>query len=273
MKPEKSGYRKSVFVVVYTKENNQIKYFLLKRKRHWKGWEFTKEGLEKGESEEDAVRRGIREESGLNTVGQIKKFDIHGRYLYQKKFRDRPGFIGQEYSLYAAEVENGRVKIDEREHSQYEWLGFEHAMKRLTWKNQRESLKIVDSSLENKNFRRMIAKSGALILAGKDENSNEELVKQVSQEEYVFHTAAAGSPFVNIKGRADSGSIKEAAIFCAKYSRDWKKNHRDVEVHKFLGRDIFKKPGMKAGTFGVRKFETIKVRKEEIEKFNAPPGN
>lgn len=117
-------------------------------------------------------------------------------------------------------------------------------------------------------FREKILKSGTIILAGKDENSNEELVKQISPDELVFHTAAAGSPFVNIKGNASGKDIRTAAIFCAKYSRDWKKNKRDVEVHKFQGRDIYKRPGMKTGTFGVKKFDKIIVKKKEIEEFS-----
>ncbi len=265
---EKSDFRKSVFIVTYSKENNKIKYLLLKRKRHWKGWEFSKEGIERGESEEDAVKRGVREETGLS-IKFVKKFDISGKYNYKKKYSDRPGFTGQAYSLYSVLVNYGKVKIDEYEHSAFEWLDFEHAIKRLTWKNQKECLKVVNDYLEPKNFRRIVAKSGTIILAGKDENSNEELVKQIAPDEFVFHTAAAGSPFVNIKGNAGAEDIRIAAIFCAKYSRDWKKNHRDVEMHKFQGRDIYKRPGMKAGTFGVKRFDTIKVKKEEIEKFSA----
>lgn len=150
---EKSGFRKSVFIVTYSKENNKIKYLVLKRKRHWKGWEFTKEGIEPGESEEDAARRGIKEETGLNIIGQIKKFDINGKYRYKKKLPERPGFIGQAYSLYSAQVNYGRVKIDEYEHSTFEWLDFENAMKRLTWENQRECLKIVNLWVKTSFFR------------------------------------------------------------------------------------------------------------------------
>jgi len=263
----KSEYRKSVFMVVYRWENNNVKYLLLKRKLHWKGWEFPKGGVEDNEIGEETVRREIKEETGLE-IKKLKKFDFHGEYKYKKKYPERGEFIGQKYSLYAIEVNNGKVKMDEKEHSNYEWLNFEDAMKRLTWKNQKDSLKIVNSSLNNKEFRKMITKNGIVVLAGKDENSNEELVKQISPDEYVFHTAAAGSPFVNIKGKANESDIMEAAIFCAKYSRDWKKNHRDVEVHKFRGRDIFKKSDMKAGTFGLRRFDTIRVKKVEIERFS-----
>jgi len=115
------------------------------------------------------------------------------------------------------------------------------------------------------NFRKHISKQGTLFLAGRSDENNEELIKQVGKEEEVFHTVSAGSPFVNIKGEAKRGDIKEAAIFCARYSRDWKKNRKDVAVHRFIGKDIFKHRLMKKGTFGIKKFKLIKVKKEEIE--------
>jgi bis(5'-nucleosidyl)-tetraphosphatase len=266
-------YRKSVFIVVYAKENNQIKYLVLQRKLHWKGWEFPKEGIEKSETEEDAVRRGTREETGLNIKGKIKKLNMYGEYKYKKRYNDRPNFIGQSFSLYAVEVVHGKVKLDVHEHSNYDWLDFDNAMKRLTWKNQQRCLESVNSSLENKNFRRHVTKNGILLLAGKDENSNEDLVKQSKPEEYVLHTAAAGSPFVNVNGDASREDIKEAAIFCAKFSRDWKQHKKDIEVNLFRKRDMYKLKGMKAGTFGVKKLEKIFAKKQDIEKFNAPAGN
>jgi predicted ribosome quality control (RQC) complex YloA/Tae2 family protein len=117
------------------------------------------------------------------------------------------------------------------------------------------------------NFRKLTTKSGAIILAGKDENSNEELIKQAEGEEDVFHTEARGSPFVNIKGKARKEDLETAAIFCTKYSKDWKKNKKDVVVHQFKGKDIFKTKEMPKGTFGVKKFKIIIVKKEEILKF------
>lgn len=50
-------------------------------------------------------------------------------------------------------------------------------------------------------FREIKTKSGTIILAGRDERNNEELVSQIEKEEEVFHTAKPGSPFVNIKGK------------------------------------------------------------------------
>jgi len=120
-------------------------------------------------------------------------------------------------------------------------------------------------------FREFTTTSGKQVLAGKNEDTNEELIKQVKQNELVFHTKEAGSPFAGVKSDAKEltkEDIKEVSIFCAKYSKDWKKNKKDVLMHYFLGKDIFKTKDMKTGTFGVKNFKEIKVKKQDIEKFN-----
>jgi len=116
-------------------------------------------------------------------------------------------------------------------------------------------------------FREYVTKFGNLIFAGRDAKNNEELIAQVKSNEDVFHTAEPGSPFVNIKEKSKKGSIKEAAIFCAAHSRDWKKNKGDVIVHQFKGKDIYKNKDMKLGTFGIKKYKIIKIKKKEIEQF------
>lgn len=118
------------------------------------------------------------------------------------------------------------------------------------------------------NFRQHTSKKGTLFLAGKSSETNELLIAQVEKDEDVLHTAKPGSPFVNIKGKTKEGDLKEAAIFCAIYSQDWKKNKKDVLVHVFKGKDIFKEKLMKEGTFGVKKFREIKLKKGEIEKWS-----
>ena len=116
-------------------------------------------------------------------------------------------------------------------------------------------------------FRELITKKGNLILVGRNAKNNEELVAQVEKNEEVFHTAKPGSPFVNIKGKAQRGDIKQAAIFCARYSQDWRDNKKDVIVHRFKGKYIFKEKGMKLGTFGIKKLKKIRIKKKWIEEF------
>jgi 8-oxo-dGTP pyrophosphatase MutT (NUDIX family) len=168
MKPKK--YRRGIFIVVYVIVKNKIRYLILKRKLHWKGWEFPKGGIElqkskifggspkrgqaKGsmmfyETKKMAARREVKEETGLKIL-RMKKFKISGKYEYDKKYPDRKNFIGQSYgAVFAVEARKGKVRLDEREHSDYKWLGFSDAVKKLKWKNQKKSLKIVDSWLKN----------------------------------------------------------------------------------------------------------------------------
>ncbi len=117
-------------------------------------------------------------------------------------------------------------------------------------------------------FRQFTTKAGTLVLAGKDAKNNEELVKQIEKEEVVLHTEKPGSPFVNIKGKPKRGDVKEAAIFCASKSQDWRDNKKKVVVHKFKGKDIYKRKIMRLGTFGVKNKKIIKVKKAEIEGLN-----
>jgi 8-oxo-dGTP pyrophosphatase MutT (NUDIX family) len=147
-------YRKAVFVVTYAKVKDKINYLILKRKLHWKGWEFPKGGLETlGEKlfVGNAVKREVKEETGLTPI-KIKKMNISGKYKYKRVLKDRPGVIGQEYKLYSAEVEKKKINIKKNkdaEHSTYKWVDFKTANKLLSWPNQRQCLKIVNNSLEN----------------------------------------------------------------------------------------------------------------------------
>ncbi len=163
-------YRKAVFIVTYAKERhrhtpnqvglkedfnkkslqrakNKISYLILKRKLHWKGWEFPKGGINFLEGKRKAVKREVKEETGLEIL-KIKKFNINGKYKYDKKYPDRPKIIGQTFSLYAVEVKKGKVKIDKKEHSDYKWLEFEKAIKKLTWPNQKKCIEVVNRELK-----------------------------------------------------------------------------------------------------------------------------
>jgi 8-oxo-dGTP pyrophosphatase MutT (NUDIX family) len=147
MKKEK--FRKAVFGVTYCKDNNgRVEYIILKRKKHWKGWEFPKGKIERFETKRMATRREVNEETGLKIL-KIKRFKEKGKYLYPKKLWDRPDKIGQTYHLFAVEVEkgNGKLKLDRIEHDGYKIVSFQEAYRKLTWPNQKKCLKIVNKWL------------------------------------------------------------------------------------------------------------------------------
>jgi len=117
------------------------------------------------------------------------------------------------------------------------------------------------------NFRKYILDSGREILGGRTAENNDELVKGAGRNNVMLHTSAPGSPFVDVGEKPDKNDISEAAIFCAKYSQDWRDNKKDIVVNKFLRGDMDKSPKMKAGSWSVSKQDKIKVKKADILKF------
>ncbi len=266
-------YRKGVFFVVYSKtRTGKVEYLLLKRKLHWSGWEFPKGGIEKNEDQLGAVKRELKEEVGLTPL-KIKKFNIKGKFKYRDKIEGREGIIGQTFeSLYAVEVKKSGVKVDGIEHSDYRWLNFSGALKKLTWKNQKESLKIANTWLEDIRKikpREIILSSGASVFIGKSDLDNERLVNYfIDKENTILHTLSPGSPFGVInKINPSEKEIYISGAAVASYSQDWRDNQSDIFVQQFTGKDIRKNKRMKLGTFGVRKPKTIKVKKKDIQKF------
>ena len=145
-------YRKAIFVVVYAIEKGKAHYLILKRKLHWKGWEFPKGGLETLRERmfiKKAVKREVIEETGLIPM-KVRKHNFSGKFRYDRPLKDRPGLIGQTYKLFSAKVKKKKPNLKKNqdvEHSGYLWLDYKKAMKKLTWPNQRKCLRIVNSYL------------------------------------------------------------------------------------------------------------------------------
>ncbi len=144
----KNKIRKAVFIIIYFKEKKQIEYLILKRKLHWKGWEFPKGGIKRKEKINSAILRETKEETG-QIPKNIHKYFVFGRYKYPKEYKDRKGIFGQSYSLFSAEINSKKIKIDKLEHLDYKFISYENALKYLTWPNQRKCLKIVNKRLKN----------------------------------------------------------------------------------------------------------------------------
>ena len=119
-------------------------------------------------------------------------------------------------------------------------------------------------------FREFKVCSGKKVLAGKNSEQNEHLMREFLETgRVILHTASPGSPFCIFLEEPDSKDIREAAIICAKYSKEWKTKKSDMKVHVFRGSDAFKESSMKEGEFGVKNFKSVILNKQEIEEYNA----
>lgn len=127
---------KSAGVIIFRKEDNEVKYLLLYRKAHHhysEQWEFPK-GLVEKESEEKTARREAREEAGIK---ELNLFDFKEKvnYFYKKENL----IIKKEVVYFLAETKQKEVEISE-EHDDYKWAGLDEALKLLKQKNLKEIL-------------------------------------------------------------------------------------------------------------------------------------
>ncbi|MFC1756366.1 bis(5'-nucleosyl)-tetraphosphatase [Patescibacteria group bacterium] len=129
---------KSVGAVVFIKEGGSIKFLLL----HYisEHWDFPKGHIESGESDEETLRREVKEETGITDIKIIPGFNEEVGYFYEakdeeRKKRIRKGIavkIEKKVGYYLSEVFSKNVKLS-KEHIGYEWLNYENALKRVTY--------------------------------------------------------------------------------------------------------------------------------------------
>jgi NADH pyrophosphatase NudC (nudix superfamily) len=128
---------KKVRAIIYDIKDSHPYFLILHRILRWQGWEFVKETIESGESMEQALKRGIKEETGL------KKFKIIKRLNKQEKWQA----LGNDYQvvdvfLIKADM-NKKISLKQKikEHDNYQWVNKETVLEKLTWPESKELLK------------------------------------------------------------------------------------------------------------------------------------
>ncbi len=123
-----------VEAIIFRRNDSRIEYLLLKRLPERNGfWQPVTGGLEEGESQTEALRREIREETGIRNLVRV----IEG--LYHFAFSDPE--LNQEF-VYGVEVScTEKVLLDRKEHSEYKWCGLQDALQLLHWKENKEALR------------------------------------------------------------------------------------------------------------------------------------
>ena len=129
----------SVGVIVY----NNKDFLLLKFKRGH--WGFVKGNVKQGETTEDVAKREAKEEAGLLDLYFVKGFEEKEEYFYKKDGQT----VHKEVIYLLAETRMEYVKLSE-EHVGFDWLNYEDAMRRLSFKQTRDVLKKVDEFLKQR---------------------------------------------------------------------------------------------------------------------------
>jgi predicted ribosome quality control (RQC) complex YloA/Tae2 family protein len=97
-------------------------------------------------------------------------------------------------------------------------------------KEMKELLKLIKKGEWYEKFRWFFTSKGNLVVCGKDQTSNEVLIKKYSKNfKLVFHTEMPGSPFCLTNADSEEEK-KEVADFVAIFSQAWKSNLASVDV-------------------------------------------
>jgi len=135
----------SVGAIVYRRTKKVIFYLLLYRKAHGpykEAWGFPRGLIEKGETEEDTAKREIKEETGLTDLEFKKGFRKKIHFFYKREGQ----MISKDVIYLLAETKSEKVKLS-YEHDDFAWLTFDEALKKLTFKNDKEVLRAANDFL------------------------------------------------------------------------------------------------------------------------------
>lgn len=124
---------KSCGAVVFAKNTTEILYLLLKYEAGH--WDFVKGNVEKAETEQETAVRELREETGIIDARFLDDFRESIFYFYKRNGIN----VRKEVVFFLMETSNTRIKLS-FEHVGFEWVSYENAIKKLTFKNARDVL-------------------------------------------------------------------------------------------------------------------------------------
>ena len=123
---------KSCGAVVYSK-SSEVSYLLLQYEAGH--WDFVKGNVEEGETEKDTTVRELSEETGIADAQFIEGFREKIAYFYKRQ----GSTVYKEVIFFLMEAKSTKVVLS-FEHVGFDWLPYERAMAKLTFKNAREVL-------------------------------------------------------------------------------------------------------------------------------------
>jgi bis(5'-nucleosidyl)-tetraphosphatase len=144
------AFEKSVGAVVFRREKNKILYLLIRHPQsdgYCGHWDLPKGHTEKGETNQETLRREVKEETGITELEIVPNFSQWYGYFYRAKDREKAerkssgrGInIFKIVKVYLVETKEKAIKLSS-EHIDYSWMEYNEAFSRITYKNPKKTL-------------------------------------------------------------------------------------------------------------------------------------
>ena len=141
--------------ILYKRADGKIQYLLLKTiPRRGEFWQPITGGLEEGETKIEALKREVREETGIQNIIKIIE-DVHYYEFPDPDLIEYFEMHGHECThvkeyVFGVEVSSDeKVVLDGKEHSEFKWCGFQEALRLMKWKGNEDALKKLDRILSH----------------------------------------------------------------------------------------------------------------------------
>jgi bis(5'-nucleosidyl)-tetraphosphatase len=136
---------KSCGAVILVNNQEQTRYLLLNYAAGH--WDFVKGNVEQNETEKQTVTRELQEETSITDAHFIDGFRESINYFYRRQGVT----VNKEVVFFVMESNTEKVELS-FEHIGFIWLDYQHAMKKLTFKNARDVLQKAHDFLQKKGL-------------------------------------------------------------------------------------------------------------------------
>jgi len=124
---------------IQTRWNDKVSSLALRRR----ALGFVKGHVESNETERETVLRETEEEAGITELTFIEGFREPISYYYRRAGKT----VLKEVIFFLMETRTDKVRLS-REHVGFDWLSYDNAMNRLTFKNAKETLRKANALIE-----------------------------------------------------------------------------------------------------------------------------
>lgn len=140
---------KAIGVIVYHEFPRSTKFLIVKHKKGH--WSFCKGHREKGETPLQTAKRELHEEAGLNKIEfYSRKVELREKYNFPGKNKDK---IRKVVDYFIAKSNTKKIKIDNREITDYKWSTLKAADRLLTFKQSKKIIKKASLLIKKKKIK------------------------------------------------------------------------------------------------------------------------